>query len=88
MLGLPASSRAPALTGFAVSAVISGYALRALGRSNTYCNQDGLVTDGIYRWTRNPQYATIIPVYALLAVAVDSGVTYLLSAALIVVYIL
>ena len=59
-----------------------------LGKENTYCERSGLVTAGIYRWTRNPQYATIIPLYLGLAVAADNGGTYLLCAGLIAVYVL
>ena len=87
-LGLPVELRGAALIGFAVSAAVYGYALLTLGTSNTYCNPDGLITHGIYRWTRNPQYAAIIPVYALLAVGADNSYTYPLSAALIAVYTL
>ena len=47
-------------------------AILALGRGNLYCGKDGLVTGGIYRWTRNPQYATAIPAYLGLAVASHS----------------
>jgi steroid 5-alpha reductase family enzyme len=47
-----------------------------------------LVTHGIYRWTRNPQYATVIPVFASLAIAADSGMTYILCLALTCVYVL
>lgn len=36
------------------------YALWVLGRDATYCRASGLYTDGFYRWTRNPQYATAI----------------------------
>jgi protein-S-isoprenylcysteine O-methyltransferase Ste14 len=71
-----------------LSGLAYGYALFALGKSNTYCNVGGLVTYGIYRWTRNPQYATVIPVYLSLAVAADSGLTYILCAAMIAVYVL
>ena len=46
------------------------------------------MTRGIYRWTRNPQYSTVIPVYAALAVASDSGPVYLLAMAMITVYVL
>ena len=87
-LGLPDLLRGVALGGFAAGAVLYAYCLFALGKSNTYCNQDGLVTTGIYRWTRNPQYATIISVYALLAVAADNPATYLLGGALIAVYLM
>jgi protein-S-isoprenylcysteine O-methyltransferase Ste14 len=75
-----------ALVGFAIGGAIYGYALLALGRVNTYCSQGGLVTHGIYRWTRNPQYATIIPAYMFLALAADNGPTYVLSSALLLVY--
>jgi protein-S-isoprenylcysteine O-methyltransferase Ste14 len=44
----------------------------ALGRKNLYCERDGLVTGGIYSWTRNPQYATAIPAYLGLAIASGS----------------
>jgi protein-S-isoprenylcysteine O-methyltransferase Ste14 len=50
--------------------------LHAVGSKNLYCGRDGLVIEGIYRWTRNPQYSTAIPAYlgashsaAVLAVA-------------------
>ena len=46
-----------------------GLAVRALGRENLYCGRAGLVTGGIYRWSRNPQYATIIPAYLGLTIA-------------------
>ncbi len=57
-----------AILGFA----LYGWAVYALGRRNLYCGRDGLVTGGIYSWTRNPQYATAIPAYLGLAVASDS----------------
>jgi protein-S-isoprenylcysteine O-methyltransferase Ste14 len=50
-------------------AVPYGLSCYALGRGNVYCGRDGLVTKGIYRWTRNPQYATAIPAYLGLALA-------------------
>jgi len=60
----------------------------ALGRRNTYCDRERLVTSGIYRWTRNPQYASVIPVFVGLAIAADSGSTYILASSLITVYVL
>jgi protein-S-isoprenylcysteine O-methyltransferase Ste14 len=63
-------------------------ALIALGKANTYCEPNRLVTRGIYRWTRNPQYATIIPLYIGLAIAADSAQTTVLCAGLVAVYIL
>jgi protein-S-isoprenylcysteine O-methyltransferase Ste14 len=59
-----------------------------LGKRNTYCEPEGLVTTGIYRWTRNPQYASVIPLFLGLAVAADSASTYILVAILVSVYVL
>jgi protein-S-isoprenylcysteine O-methyltransferase Ste14 len=73
---------------FLICAGLYAYALFALGRANTYCRRDGLVTHGLYRWTRNPQYAAVILAYVGLAVASGSSVTSLLTAALIAVYVL
>ena len=87
-LGLPTEVRLFGLIALACTGSLYVYALFALGHSNTYCSQGGLVTHGIYRWTRNPQYATIIPVYASLAVAADSLMTTLLCLALAAVYVL
>ena len=64
------------------------YSFRVLGRDNSYGAQQGLVTGGIYRWTRNPQNAMLVVVYACLAVAADSGPTYALCAAMMAVYTL
>lgn len=47
-------------------------AVYALGHGNLYCGKEGLITAGIYRWTRNPQYATAIPAYLGLALASHS----------------
>lgn len=60
------------LAGIAVASVggaLYGLSCWALGRENLYCGRDGLVTGGVYRWTRNPQYATAIPAYLGLALA-------------------
>jgi protein-S-isoprenylcysteine O-methyltransferase Ste14 len=62
--------------------------LASLGPPNTYCQRAGLVDRGIYRWTRNPQYATAIPAYAGLAVAADSGAAGMLIGLTIVAYLL
>jgi protein-S-isoprenylcysteine O-methyltransferase Ste14 len=62
--------------GLALAAVCLALYLRSLaslGPPNTYCRRAGLVDRGLYRWTRNPQYATIIPAYAGLALAADSA---------------
>ena len=60
-------------SGCAASIALFIYSFRVLGRDNSYGAQDGLVTGGIYRWTRNPQNAMLIVVYGCLAFAADSG---------------
>lgn len=63
------------LAGIAIAvsgATLYGLGCWALGRGNLYCGKEGLVTHGIYRWTRNPQYATAIPAYLGLALASHS----------------
>jgi protein-S-isoprenylcysteine O-methyltransferase Ste14 len=87
-LGLTDELRGAGLVLLTVSISLYLHACLSLGRDNTYCRRDGLVTEGIYRWTRNPQYSTIIPAYAGLAVAADGAATYLLCALLSVVYVL
>ncbi|MDX2197624.1 MAG: isoprenylcysteine carboxylmethyltransferase family protein, partial [Phycisphaerae bacterium] len=59
-LGLPISLRMVAALVLAGSVAIFVYAFRVLGRDNSYGATDGLVTGGIYRWSRNPQNAMLI----------------------------
>ena len=87
-LGLPAVVRLVAFVLLAGSLALFVYSFRVLGRDNSYGAQQGLVTGGIYRWTRNPQNAMLVVVYACLAVAADSGPTYVLCAAMMAVYTL
>jgi protein-S-isoprenylcysteine O-methyltransferase Ste14 len=87
-LGLPAWVRLIAFALLAGSLSLFVYSFRVLGRDNSYGAQDGLVTGGIYRWTRNPQNAMLVVVYGCLAVAADSGPTYALCAAMMAVYTL
>ena len=87
-LGLPVWLRGLAGLLLAASVALFAYSFRLLGRDNSYGAQDGLVTGGIYRWTRNPQNAMLAVVYGCLAVAADSGPTYALCAAMIAVYII
>jgi protein-S-isoprenylcysteine O-methyltransferase Ste14 len=87
-LGLPGWLRVLALAGLAASVTLFVYAFRMLGRDNSYGAQDGLVTSGIYRWSRNPQNAMLIVVYGCLAVAADGAGTYVLCAAMMAVYAL
>lgn len=87
-LGLPAWLRALAAVALAASVALFAYSFRVLGRDNSYGAQDGLVTRGIYRWTRNPQNAMLVVVYGCLAAAADGGATYALCAAMMAAYIL
>ncbi len=87
-LGLPLWMRAVAFVALVLSTGAFVYAFRMLGRDNSYGAQDGLVTSGIYRWSRNPQNAMLVVVYACLALAIDGGATYLLCAAMMAVYVL
>jgi protein-S-isoprenylcysteine O-methyltransferase Ste14 len=87
-LGLPLWLRTIAFAVLAASIALFVTAFRVLGRDNSYGAQDGLVTGGIYRWSRNPQNAMLVVVYGALAVAADSGQAYLLCAAMMVVYAL
>ena len=87
-LGLPAWLRAIALSALVTSGALFIYAFRVLGRESSYGARDGLVTGGIYRWSRNPQNAMLVAVYGCLAVATDGSGTYLLCASTMTVYTL
>ncbi len=71
-----------------VSFTLYGWACYALGRRNLYCGRDGLVTGGIYSWTRNPQYATAIPAYLGLAVASYSIAVFAIASLLTLSFVL
>jgi protein-S-isoprenylcysteine O-methyltransferase Ste14 len=88
VLALAAWLRVVAIGLLVVSVAFFVHSFFLLGRDNSYGAQDGLVTTGIYRWTRNPQNATLIVVYACLAVAANSAATYILCAAMILAYVL
>lgn len=87
-LGLPVWMRGLAAVLLAASLALFIYSFRVLGRDNSYGAQDGLVTRGIYRWTRNPQNAMLVVVYGCLAGTADNGPTYVLCGAMIGVYVL
>lgn len=85
-LGLSTWLRAAAALVLAGSIAVFVYAFRVLGRDNSYGATEGLVTGGIYQWSRNPQNAMLIVVYGALAVAADSGPAYVLAGATMLVY--
>lgn len=88
VLGLPLWARL-AMLGLLVAAVLLfRYAFNKLGRDNSYCAQDGLVTGGIYQWSRNPQNAMLMVVYACLAIAADGPRAYLVCALMVTAYAL
>jgi protein-S-isoprenylcysteine O-methyltransferase Ste14 len=87
-LGLPTAVRFAAFVLLAGSVALFLYAFRILGRDNSYGAQDGLVTSGVYRWSRNPQNAMLIVVYGCLALAADTARTTVLCAAMMAVYAL
>ncbi len=59
-----------------------------LGLGNTYCGSDGLVTGGLYRFSRNPQYAASIIGLIGLSIGANSIFTIVLSVLLIGAYVL
>ncbi len=59
-----------------------------LGIDNTYGADEGLITSGLYRYSRNPQYAASILGFAGLAIAVSTPEVILLCALAIGVYAL
>ena len=87
-VGLPVWLRALATVALVASIALFVYSFRVLGRDNSYGAQGGLVTRGIYRWTRNPQNAMLVVVYGCLALAADGGATYALCGAMMAVYVL
>lgn len=87
-LGLPTWARLIALAVLLGSVAMFLYAFFVLGRDNSYGASDGLVTSGIYQWSRNPQNAMLIVVYAALALAADRVAVYVLAGAMMAVYFL
>lgn len=73
------------IAGLAVATLsFSAYAFSCLqlGHRNLYCGRAGLITRGLYRWSRNPQYATAVAGYLGLAVASQSIYALTLAALL------
>ena len=79
LIGLPLF-----LIGFGIT--VFGYF--NLGLGNTYCGADGLVSHGLYRFSRNPQYASSILGLIGLVITADSWRTLPLAALMASVYVL
>jgi protein-S-isoprenylcysteine O-methyltransferase Ste14 len=79
LIGLPLF-----LVGFGIT--VCGYF--NLGLGNTYCGADGLVSHGLYRYSRNPQYASSIMGLVGLAICADSWLTLPLAALMNGAYVL
>jgi protein-S-isoprenylcysteine O-methyltransferase Ste14 len=72
------------LVGFGIT--ILGYF--NLGLGNTYCGADGLVSHGLYRYSRNPQYASSILGLAGVAICADSMLAATLALVMSAAYVL
>jgi protein-S-isoprenylcysteine O-methyltransferase Ste14 len=59
-----------------------------LGLGNTYCGKDGLVTGGLYRFSRNPQYTASIMGLIGLSIGANSLLTIAMATVLIGAYVL
>lgn len=64
------------------------YGYGFLGLDNTYGRRAGLVTGGIYAYSRNPQYLASVAATLGLALTFDSSLTLLLAAVLLGLYAL
>jgi protein-S-isoprenylcysteine O-methyltransferase Ste14 len=85
---VPIWGRLSAVVALVASVFLFLYAFRKLGRDNSYGATDGLVTSGIYQWTRNPQNTMLIVVYGCLAVASGHLRPTMLCVAMMAVYAL
>jgi len=71
-----------------VGAVVTVRGYLWLGIDNTYCEADGLVTGGLYAYSRNPQYVASVAATVGLAITTGSWITLLLALALFGLYTL
>lgn len=67
---------------------ITLWGYRFLGLENTYCENNGLVTGGMYAYSRNPQYVTSVLATVGLGIASGSVITLVLAAILFLIYFL
>ena len=59
-----------------------------LGLGNTYCGADGLVTGGLYRFSRNPQYTASIVGLIGLSIGANSILTIIMSVVMSGAYVM
>jgi protein-S-isoprenylcysteine O-methyltransferase Ste14 len=59
-----------------------------LGLGNTYCGADGLVTGGLYRFSRNPQYTASIIGLIGLSIGANSILTIVMSVVMSGAYVM
>jgi protein-S-isoprenylcysteine O-methyltransferase Ste14 len=59
-----------------------------LGLGNTYCGGDGLVTGGLYRFSRNPQYTASIIGLVGLSIGANSILTIIMSVVMSGAYVM
>ena len=67
---------------------ITLWGYRFLGIENTYCESEGLVTSGMYEYSRNPQYVTSVLATVGLGITSGSLMTLGLAAILFALYFL
>lgn len=74
------------ITFVAFGITLWGY--RFLGLENTYCEAEGLVTGGMYAYSRNPQYVTSVLATVGLGIVAASPLTLVFAGTLFVLYFL
>jgi protein-S-isoprenylcysteine O-methyltransferase Ste14 len=73
---------------FLIGFGITVYGYFNLGLGNTYCGAEGLVSHGLYRFSRNPQYASSMAGLAGLAICANSWLVALLALVMSGAYVL
>lgn len=71
-----------------IGLAVTIYGYFDLGIENTYGSDQGLVTSGLYAYSRNPQYVASIAAFAGVAISVHTGPVALLCSLAILVYCL
>lgn len=72
-----------AVGGAAIMLTAMGLFRKAGTHARPWKTTSGIVTDGVYRWTRNPMYLGMALIYAGLALILDSLVALVLLAPLV-----